>query len=222
MDSDTVTWDQAEPEDLLFWVQRALQRYIENPGCEECLGLAREGLGRLRPGLEVAGQHDAIPLCEELFRVAAALDEGRLQWSPDVSALLSRAAPRLSGAPDSAGSPLLPLVNELRALRGVGALMMPAIVGAAGAAPAPAAPKRVREALQAPDAGRSRTQESQSGHVSDGHAARRADPPAQAPVREKAKAPSPPVAQTGDRIRGSGHRGRHSRWSGFPDAPLRS
>ncbi len=195
MDSDTVTWDQAEPEDLLFWVQRALQRYIENPGCEECLGLAREGLGRLRPGLEVAGQHDAIPLCEELFRVAAALDEGRLEWNPDVSVLLARAAPRLSGAGQSAGSPLLPLVNELRALRGAGPLMMPAIVIASGAAPAPAAPTRVREAVPPPDAGRPRTQESRSGRVSGGHAVRRTDPPAQAPVPEKAKTPTPAVAE---------------------------
>lgn len=142
MESDTVAWDQAEPEDLLFWVERALHRYIEHHACEECLGLAREGLGRLRPGLEAAGQHDAIPLCEELFRLTTALDEGQLPWSPEASALLGRAARRLPGAAQPAGSApddeaLLPLVNELRSLRGAGPLMMPAIVMAEGSASAP-------------------------------------------------------------------------------------
>ena len=198
MDSDTVTWDQAEPEDLLFWVQRALHRYIENPDCEECLGLAREGLGRLRPGLEVAGQHDSIPLCEELLRVATALDEGRLQWSPDASALIEQASRRLSAlaepdASEAQGGLLLPLVNELRALRGVGALMMPAIVMASGAATATAT--RAPSAAKAPDGRLSRAPEPTKPDPPPRRSTEpKAAPAVDAPARSKPVPPPPPVA----------------------------
>jgi hypothetical protein len=224
MDSDTVTWDQAEPADLLFWVQRALHRYIENPGCEECLGLAREGLGRLRPGLEVAGQHDAIPLCEELVRVTAALDEGRLQWSHDASVLIEQAARRLSGIaePGESGSQsglLLPLVNELRALRGVGALMMPAIVIASGVPSAPATAPRVGKGGQPPDTGHSRATQPQTGEDSGVPLVSRDEPPREVSV-QKAKAPSPPVVETAHRSENaSATPGGGPRATGVPHVP---
>ena len=200
MESETVTWDQAEPEDLLFWVERALRRYVENQGCEECLGLVREGLGRLRPGLEAAGQHDAIPLCEELFRVTAALDEGQIAWSPEAAALLERAARRLPGAAESAGSApgdelALPLVNELRSLRGAGALMMPAIVMAASTGPSPGS--RLHGGGHAPGDDHRIAPEPQAGEPSGGRGSHRdtARPqaPAPAPAPAPAAQPEPPV-----------------------------
>lgn len=194
MESDSVAWDQAEPEDLLFWVERALHRYVEHHACEECLGLAREGLGRLRPGLEAAGQHDAIPLCEELFRVTTALDEGQLPWSPEASALLARAARRLPGAAQHAGSapadePLLPLVNELRSLRGAGPLMMPAIVMAQGAASSPGT--AVEAGGSAPGADHPVAPEPRKDEESAGRGRPRRDtgPQASPPMAE----PGPPV-----------------------------
>lgn len=193
MESDTVAWDQAEPEDLLFWVERALHRYIEHHACEECLGLAREGLGRLRPGLEAAGQHDAIPLCEEMFRVTTALDEGQLPWSPEASALLARAARRLPGAAQPAGSApedeaLLPLVNELRSLRGVGPLMMPAIVMAEGSAAAPGRNAEARGRVLGdhhPVAPEPKADEESGGR---GKLRRETRPPTPAPVAESGPA----------------------------------
>lgn len=153
MDSDTGNVDPGELEDLLFWVQQALQKYAGDPECPECLELVREGLGRLTPGLESAGRHDAIPLCAELLRVVTALEAGRLSWSADGAELLGRAALQLSGSADSAGQRgqgVLLLVNELRRLRGAGALITPAVVLASEQARLPAAAARPHEARDRP------------------------------------------------------------------------
>lgn len=191
MDNDTVSWDQAEPQDLLFWVERALRRYVEHPDCEECLGLAREGLERLRPGLVASGQHDAIPLCEELFRVTTALDEGHLRSSSEALALIGQSARVLSDLVGNAppGLPpgrLLPLVNELRALRGVAALMMPAIVLASSRSPVAAIARQIPDAPEgsepAPSAAGPEQEADPRPPRSDTDAPSRVDPPRAVPT----------------------------------------
>lgn len=135
MNMDTGTWDHGELEDLFFWLQRVLQKYAENPQCQECLGLAGDGLAQIRLGLDAVGRDDVVQLCEEMHRVVAALSEGRVEPTPEGTELLVRSALQLSGpiglataGPERLARVLLPLVNDLRQLRGAGALMTPAIV----------------------------------------------------------------------------------------------
>ncbi len=146
MNMDTGTWDHGELEDLFFWLQRVLQKYAENPQCQECLGLAGDGLAQIRLGLDAVGRDDVVQLCEEMHRVVAALSEGRVEPTPEGTELLVRSALQLSGpiglataGPERLARVLLPLVNDLRQLRGAGALMTPAIVmapsGASGLRP---------------------------------------------------------------------------------------
>lgn len=144
MTNDTGNWNQGDLEDLFFWLQRVFQKYAENPACQECLRLAGEGLAQIRAGLDAAGRDDIVQLCEEMQRAVADLEAERVEWSPDGSELLVRAALQMSGPlgltaaePGRLARVLLPLVNELRALRGAGRLMTPAIVLAAES-PAPA------------------------------------------------------------------------------------
>jgi hypothetical protein len=151
MNVDTGNWEQGELEDLFFWLQRVLQKYAENPGCAECLRLARDGLAQIRSGLDAAGRDDVVQLCEEMRQVVRDLEAERIGWTAEGAELLVRAALQLSGplgltgaAPERLARVLLPLVNELRALRGAGRLMTPAIVLAAErtepeSAPVPAA-----------------------------------------------------------------------------------
>jgi len=138
MTIDTGNWDQGELEDLFFWLQRVLQKYAENPGCHECLCLARDGLAQIRAGLGAVGRDDVVQLCEEMQRAVADLEDGRVDWTPEGAELLVRAALQMSGPlgltgaePGRLARVLLPLVNELRGLRGAGRLMTPAIVMAA-------------------------------------------------------------------------------------------
>jgi hypothetical protein len=135
MNVDTGNWDQGELEEMFFWLQRVLQRYADNPGCGECLRLARDGLAQIRSGLGAAGRDDAVQLCEEMHRVVQDLEAERIGWTADGAELLVRAALQMSGplglagaAPERLARVLLPLVNDLRALRGAGRLMTPAIV----------------------------------------------------------------------------------------------
>ncbi|TVP80995.1 hypothetical protein [Thioalkalivibrio sp.] len=145
MTIDTGNWDQGELEDLFFWLQRVLQKYAENPGCHECLRLARDGLAQIRGGLDAVGRDDVVQLCEEMQRTVADLEADRIDWTPEGAELLVRASLQLSGPlgltgaePGRLARVLLPLVNELRGLRGAGRLMTPAIVMAAES-PEPAA-----------------------------------------------------------------------------------
>lgn len=138
MTIDTGNWDQGELEDLFFWLQRVLQKYAENPGCHECLRLARDGLAQIRAGLDAVGRDDVVQLCEEMQRTVADLEAERVGWTPEGAELLVRAALQMSGPlgltgaePGRLARVLLPLVNELRGLRGAGRLMTPAIVLAA-------------------------------------------------------------------------------------------
>ncbi|MCA1791860.1 MAG: hypothetical protein LC667_19035 [Thioalkalivibrio sp.] len=138
MTIDTGNWDQGELEDLFFWLQRVLQKYAENPGCHECLRLAREGLAQIRAGLDAVGRDDVVQLCEEMQRAVVDLEAERVDWTPAGAELLVRAALQMSGPlgvtgaePGRLARMLLPLVNELRGLRGAGRLMTPAIVMAA-------------------------------------------------------------------------------------------
>ena len=138
MTIDTGNWDQGELEDLFFWLQRVLQKYAENPGCHECLRLARDGIAQIRAGLDAVGRDDVVQLCEEMQRTFADLEAGRIEWTPEGAELLVRASLQLSGPLGLSGAEpgrlarvLLPLVNELRGLRGAGRLMTPAIVLAA-------------------------------------------------------------------------------------------
>jgi hypothetical protein len=138
MNVDTGNRDPGELEDLFFWLQRVLQKYAGNPGCAECLRLAREGLAQIRPRLDAARRDDVVQLCEEMHRVVQDLETQRIGWTADGAELLVRAALQMSGplgltgaAPGRLAHVLLPLVNELRALRGAGRLMTPAIVLAA-------------------------------------------------------------------------------------------
>ena len=138
MTIDTGNWDQGELEDLFFWLQRVLQKYAENPGCHECLRLARDGLAQIRAGLDAVGRDDVVQLCEEMQRAVADLEAGRVDGTPEGAELLVRAALQMSGPlgltgaePGRLARVLLPLVNELRGLRGAGRLMTPAIVMAA-------------------------------------------------------------------------------------------
>lgn len=138
MNVDTGNRDQGALEDLFFWLQRVLQKYAGNPGCTECLHLARDGLAQIRAGLDAAGRDDVVQLCEEMHRVVQDLEAERIGWTADGAELLVRAALQLSGplgltgaASERLARVLLPLVNELRALRGAGRLMTPAIVLAA-------------------------------------------------------------------------------------------
>ncbi len=138
MTIDAGNWDQGELEDLFFWLQRVLQKYAENPGCHECLCLARDGLAQIRAGLDAVGRDDVVQLCEEMQRAVADLEAGRVEWTPEGAELLVRAALQMSGPlgltgaePGRLARVLLPLVNELRGLRGAGRLMTPAIVMAA-------------------------------------------------------------------------------------------
>ncbi len=143
MTNDTGNWDQGELEDLFFWLQRVLQKYAENSACQECLRLARDGLVQIRSGLDAVGRDDIVQLCEEMQRVVTDLEAERIGWSPDAAELLVRAALQMSGPlaltaaePGRLARVLLPLVNDLRELRGAGRLMTPAIV-LADASPAP-------------------------------------------------------------------------------------
>jgi hypothetical protein len=138
MTIDTGNWDQGELEDLFFWLQRVLQKYAENPGCRECLRLAQDGLAQIRAGLDAVGRDDVVQLCEEMQRAVADLEAERVDWTPEGAELLVRAALQMSGPlgltgaePGRLARVLLPLVNELRGLRGAGRLMTPAIVMAA-------------------------------------------------------------------------------------------
>jgi len=138
MTNDTGNWDQGELEDLFFWLQRVLQKYAENPGCHECLRLARDGLTQIRAGLDAVGRDDVVQLCEEMQRAVVDLEAERVDWTPEGAELLVRAALQMSGPlgltgaePGRLARVLLPLVNELRGLRGAGRLMTPAIVLAA-------------------------------------------------------------------------------------------
>jgi hypothetical protein len=138
MTIDTGNWDQGELEDLFFWLQRVLQKYAENPGCHECLRLARDGLAQIRAGLDAVGRDDVVQLCEEMQRAVVDLEAERVDWTPEGAELLVRAALQMSGPlgltgaePGRLARVLLPLVNELRGLRGAGRLMTPAIVMAA-------------------------------------------------------------------------------------------
>jgi len=138
MTIDTGNWDQGELEDLFFWLQRVLRKYAENPGCDECLRLARDGLMQIRAGLDAVGRDDVVQLCEEMQRTVADLEAERVDWTPEGAELLVRAALHMSGPlglaaaePGRLARVLLPLVNELRGLRGAGRLMTPAIVMAA-------------------------------------------------------------------------------------------
>lgn len=147
MNMDTGTWDHGELEDLFFWLQRVLQKYAENPQCQECLGLAGDGLAQIRLGLDAVGRDDVVQLCEEMRRVVTALAEERIERTPEGAELLVRSALRLSGpvgltaaGPEQLARVLLPLVNDLRQLRGAGALMTPAIVMAPSSAPVPRPP----------------------------------------------------------------------------------
>ena len=144
MTNDTGHWNQGELEDLFFWLQRVLQKNAENPGCHECLRLARDGLTQIRAGLDAVGRDDVVQLCEEMQRTVVDLEAERVDWTPEGAELLVRAALQMSGPigltgaePGRLARVLLPLVNELRALRGAGRLMTPAIVMAAEA-PEPA------------------------------------------------------------------------------------
>lgn len=144
MNMDTGTWDHGELEDLFFWLQRVLQKYAENPQCQECLGLAGDGLAQIRLGLDAVGRDDVVQLCEEMRRVVTALSEERIERTPEGAELLVRSALQLSGpvgltaaGPEQLARVLLPLVNDLRQLRGAGALMTPAIVMASSSASGP-------------------------------------------------------------------------------------
>ena len=135
MTNDIGNWDQGELEDLFFWLQRVLQKYAENPGCHECLRLSHDGLTQIRVGLDAVGRDDVVQLCEEMQRTVADLEAKRIGWTPGGAELLVRAALQMSGPlgltaaePGRLAQVLLPLVNELRGLRGAGRLMTPAIV----------------------------------------------------------------------------------------------
>ncbi|AHF00294.1 hypothetical protein [Thioalkalivibrio paradoxus] len=119
------TWTRGELDDLFFWIQRALQKYVENAACGECLRLAGEGLGQVQASLEGAGRGDIDSLCAEMLHVIAALETDDIAAQSEAGDVLLRAALRIPGQLETTETSVqqrdravAPLVNELRALRG--------------------------------------------------------------------------------------------------------
>ncbi|AGA32023.1 Chemotaxis protein histidine kinase CheA domain-containing protein [Thioalkalivibrio nitratireducens DSM 14787] len=157
MTIETGTWDRGELGDLFFWVQRALQKYVENAACRECIRLAREGLEQIQASLEGVGRDDVEGLCTEMLRVIAGLESGDISGHAGAGDALLRAALRMPGQLDTVDATaehlaraVSPLVNELRALRGAAPLIAapvlftPRLVDS-GAPPPPAVDPALQE-----------------------------------------------------------------------------
>lgn len=85
------TWADDRLDDPLAWIARALYRFAQDPGCQACIRLAREGLVHVLASLGASGQGNAAAqLCAEILATAADLEEGRRDWSAESVMVLAR------------------------------------------------------------------------------------------------------------------------------------
>ncbi|WP_018861263.1 MULTISPECIES: Hpt domain-containing protein [unclassified Thioalkalivibrio] len=155
MAPSALNWVRDELDKLFVELQDALRRYAENPACEECLDDARAGLEQIRGTLTMVQVDSVVLICDEMLQVMD-LQQGAEPPDPEATEALLRAALQLPDYLEQEGdtelpSPmiLVPLLNELRAVRGATLLMdvaalMPDLqpvdddqVGSGGEAPHP-------------------------------------------------------------------------------------
>ena len=125
IDYSTLRWVKQELDETLKQARQALEAYVETPEDEAQIGFCATHLHQVYGTLQMVQLYGAALLAEEMEQVAKALVAGAIKQPDDAFGVLMRSMlqlpdylERLTGGGRDIPMVLLPLLNDLRAVRG--------------------------------------------------------------------------------------------------------
>ena len=154
IDFTTLQWVKPELDETLAAARDALESYVDNPGNRDAMRSCADSLHQVHGTLQMVELYGAAMVADEMETLSIALLEDHVEQREDAYAALMRGLmqlpdylERLSSGHRDVPVVLLPLLNDLRASRKMGALTEAALFNPRLDTPLPAqAPPAVSEA----------------------------------------------------------------------------